>query len=126
MSSCDKRLCLGIDGRKCGAHMAPVAKDPHPTCIRCRGRNCTRDSTCISCNDWSATQWNAFDSFYANKRSNTDRKKSSNCYSGESTSLTPQSLSLLAPGKQAAPSLSPPPLTNPPPSEGSGIREETK
>ena len=63
--------------RKCGAHMASVVKDPHPTCTRCRGRNCKRDSTCISCNDWSLAQWTAFDSFNA-RRSNTDRKRSSN------------------------------------------------
>ena len=30
MSSCDKRLCPGVDKRKCGAHMSPVVKDPHP------------------------------------------------------------------------------------------------
>ena len=30
MSSRDKRLCPGVDGRKCGAHMSPVVKDPHP------------------------------------------------------------------------------------------------
>ena len=26
------RNCPGVDGRKCGAHMSPVVKDPHPTC----------------------------------------------------------------------------------------------
>ena len=124
MSSCDKRLCPGVDGRKCGAHMSPVVKDPHPTCTRCRGRNCTRDSMCISCKDWSLAQWTAFDSFNA-RRSNTDRKRSSNRHAGDSTSLTPQSLSSSAPVKQAAPSLPPPPHPHPP-SEGSGIREETK
>ena len=125
MSSRDKRLCPGVDGRKCGAHMSPVVKDPHPTCTRCRGRNCTRDSTCISCKDWPLAQWTAFDSSIA-RRSNTDHKRSSNRHVGDSTSLTPQSLSSSVPVKQAAPSLAPPPLTTPPPSEGSGIREETK
>ena len=96
-------------------------KDPHPTCTRCRDRNCTRHSTCISCKDWSLTQWTAFDSFNA-RRSNTDRKRSSNRHAGDSTSLTSQSLSSSAPVKQAAPSLAPPT----PPSEGPGIREETK
>ena len=125
MSSRDKRLCPGVDERKCGVHMSPVVKDPHPTCTRCRGRNCTRDSTCISCKDWSLAQWTAFDSFNA-RRSNTDRKRSSNRHAGDYTSLTPQSLSSSAPVKQAASSLVPLPLTTPPPSEGSGIREETK
>ena len=125
MSSRDKRLCPGVDGRKCGAHMSPVVKDPHPMCTRCRGRNCTRDSTCSSCKDWSLDQWTAFDSFNA-RRSNTDRKRSSNRHAGDSTSLTPQFLSSSAPVKKAAPSLAPPPLTTPPPSEGSRVREETK
>ena len=70
-------------------------------------------------------QWNAFDSFNA-RCSSTDRKKSSNRHSGESTSLTLQCLSSSAPGKQAAPSLVPPPLTTPPLSEGSRIKEAAK
>ena len=125
MLSRGKRLCPGVDGRKCGAHMSPVVKDPHPTCTRCRGRNCTRDSTCISCKHWSLTQWNTFDAFNA-RRSHTDRKRSSNRHASDFTSLTSQSLSSSAPVKQAAPSLALPPLSTPPPSEGPGIREETK
>ena len=73
-----------------------------------------------SCKDWSLTQWNAFSAFNA-KRSHADRRKSSNRHAGSSTSLTSESLSSSAPVKQAAPSLS-----TPPPSEGSGIREETR
>ena len=69
MSSRDKRLCPGVDGRKCGAYMSPVVKNPHPTCTRCRGRNCTGDSTCNSCKDWSLVHWDAFNT----KRSHTDR-----------------------------------------------------
>ena len=114
MSSRDKRLCPGVDGRKCGAHMSPVVKDPHPTCTRCRDRNFARDSTCISCKDWWLEQWTAFDSFNT-RRSNTDHKRSSNRHAGDSTSLAPQSLSSSAPVKNP-----------PPPSEGSRVREETK
>ena len=82
------------------------------TCTRCRGRNCTRDSTCISCKDWSLTQWTTFDSFNA-RRSNTNRKRSSNRHAGDSTSPIPQSLSSSAPVKQAAHSFAPPPLATP-------------
>ena len=100
MSSRDKGLCPGVDGRKCGAYMTPVVKDPHPTCARCRGRNCTRDSTCNSCKDWSLAHWEAFNT----KRLHTDRKKSSSRHAGGPTSLTSESLSSSAPVKQAAPS----------------------
>ena len=121
MSSRDKRLCSGVDGRKCGAYMSPVFRDPHPTCARCRGRNCTRDSTCSSCQDWSLDQWEAL---YA-KRSYTDRKKSNSRHAGSPTSLTSESLLSSVPVKQAALSLAPPPLSAHPPKE-SGIGEETK
>ena len=81
-----------------------------------------RDSTCNSCKDWLLAQWEAFNT----KRSHTDGKKSSNRHAGAPTSLTSESLSSSAPVKQAASSLAPPPLSAPPPSEGPGIREETK
>ena len=122
MSSCDKRLCPGVDGRKCGTYMSPVFRDPHPTCARCRGRNCARDSTCSSCQDWSLAQWEAFHA----KRSYTDHKKSNSRHAGGPTSLTFESPLSSAPVKQAAPSLVLPPLSAPSPSEGSGIGEETK
>ena len=122
MSSRDKRLCPGVDGRKCGAYMSPVFRDPHPTCGRCRGRNCARDSTCSSCQDWSLAQWEAFHA----KRSYTDRKKSNSRHAGVPTSLTSKSPLSSAAVKQAALSLAPPPLSAPPSSEGSGIGEETK
>ena len=114
MLSRDKRLCPGVDGRKCGAYMLPVVRDPQPTCTRCRGRNCTRDSTCNSCKDWSLAQWEAFHA----KRSNTDSKKSNSRHAGGPASLTSESLLSSAPVKQAAPSLACPP----PPSFRWGVR----
>ena len=97
-------------------------RDPHPTCARCRGRNCARDSTCSSCQDWSLAQWEAFHA----KRSYADRKKSNSHHAGGPTNLTSESPLSSAPVNQAAPSLAPPPLSAPPPSEGSGIGEVTK
>ena len=47
----DQRLCPGVGGRKCGAFMSPIFRDPHPTCARCRGKKCTSDVTCDICKD---------------------------------------------------------------------------
>ena len=117
MSSRDKRLCPGVDGRKCGTYMSPMFRDPHPTCARCRGRNCARDSTCSFCQDRLLAQWEAFHA----KRSYTDRKKSNSRHAGGPTSLTSETPLSSAPVKPAAPS-----PFRPPPSEGSGIGEKTK
>ena len=116
MSSRDKRLCPGVDGCKCGAYMSPVLRDPHPMCARRRGRNCARDSTCSSYQDWSLAQWEAFHA----KRSYTDCKKSNSRHAGGPTSLTSESPLSSAPVKQAAPSLAPPSF------RGVWEREETK
>ena len=35
-----------MGARKCGAFLARLDRDPHPTCTRCRGRICTKDMTC--------------------------------------------------------------------------------
>ena len=51
--------------RKCGAFLARLDRDPHPTCTRCRGRICTKDMTCDFCAVWPAEQWELF----AKKRS---------------------------------------------------------
>ena len=40
------RICPGVGARKCGAFLARLDRDPHPTCTRCRGKVCTRDMTC--------------------------------------------------------------------------------
>ena len=58
--SCDQRLCPGVGGRRCGAFMSPLFRDPHPTCARCRGVKCMSDVTCDICKDWSVPQWEAF------------------------------------------------------------------
>ena len=59
-----------MGARKCGAFLARLDRDPHPTCTRCRGRICTRDITCDFCAVWSAEQWELF----AKKRSYKERK----------------------------------------------------
>ena len=67
----DLRVCPGVGARKCGAFLAPLDRDPHPTCTRCRGKVCTRDMTCDFCAVWSAEQWELF----AKKRSYKERKQ---------------------------------------------------
>ena len=64
------RICPGVGARKCGAFLARLDRDPHPTCTRCRGRICTRDLTCDFCAVWSAEQW----ALFAKKRSYKERK----------------------------------------------------
>ena len=38
-------------------YMSPLFRDPHPTCTRCRGRSCSYNSTCDTCDGWSLDQW---------------------------------------------------------------------
>ena len=64
------RICPGVGARKCGAFLARLDRDPHPTCTRCRGKVCTKDMTCDFCAVWSAEQWDLF----AKKRSYKERK----------------------------------------------------
>ena len=64
------RICPGVGARKCGAFLARLDRDPHPTCTRCRGKICTKDLTCDFCAVWSAEQWDLF----AKKRSYKERK----------------------------------------------------
>ena len=59
-----------MGARKCGAFLARLDRDPHPTCTRCRGRICTKDMTCDFCAVWSAEQW----ALFAKKRSYKERK----------------------------------------------------
>ena len=59
-----------MGARKCGAFLARLDRDPHPTCARCRGRICTKDMTCDFCAVWSAEQW----ALFAKKRSYKERK----------------------------------------------------
>ena len=64
------RICPGVGARKCGAFLARIDRDPHPTCTRCRGKVCTRDLTCDFWAVWSAEQW----ALFSKKRSYKDRK----------------------------------------------------
>ena len=64
------RICPGVGARKCGAFLARLDRDPHPTCTRCRGRICTKDMTCDFCAVWSAEQW----ALFVKKRSYKERK----------------------------------------------------
>ena len=64
------RICPGVGARKCGAFLARLDRDPHPTCTRCRGRICTRDMTCDICAVWSAEQW----ALFGKKRTYKERK----------------------------------------------------
>ena len=59
-----------MGARKCGAFLARLDRDPHPTCTRCRGKICTKDLTCDFCAVWSAEQWDLF----TKKRSYKERK----------------------------------------------------
>ena len=67
------RICPGVGARKCGAFLARLDCDPHPTCTRCRGKVCTKDLTCDFCAVWSAEQWELF----SMKRSYKERKRPS-------------------------------------------------
>ena len=64
------RICPGVGARKCGAFLARLDRDPHPTCTRWRGRICTRDMTCDFCAVWSAEQW----ALFGKKRTYKERK----------------------------------------------------
>ena len=64
------RICPGVGARKCGAFLARLDRDPHPTCTRCRGSICTRDMTCDFCAVWSAEQW----ALFGKKRTYKERK----------------------------------------------------
>ena len=56
----EQQLCPGVGGRRCGAFISPLFRDPHPTCATCRGIKCTADMTSDICKDWSVAQWEAF------------------------------------------------------------------
>ena len=66
-----KNLSWG-GGRKCGAFLSSLDRDPHPTCTRFRGKICTKDITCDFCVGWCSAQWELF----AKKRTYAERKRS--------------------------------------------------
>ena len=66
------QICPGVGGRKCGAFLSSLDRDPHPTCTRCSGKICTRDMTCDFCVGWTPRLWELF----AKKRTCKERKRS--------------------------------------------------
>ena len=106
----DQRFCPGAGGRRFGAFMSPIFRDPHPTYARCMGIKCTADVTCDICKDWSVVQWESF-----LKRRRKKRPSGSTLPPPPSTS----------PSSEAErPELPPQPL--PPPSEGCGRSGEAE
>ena len=113
MSSPDNSVCPGVGGRKCGMFMLPVARDPHPTCARCRGRKGSNDSPCSDCHNWSLEQWE----IYNKRRSYAEHNRPPSRHSGNSTvpnNITPCSLA----SKSAASAPAPLPHAAPLPQRG--------
>ena len=106
------RCCPGVGGRECGTFMSPLFRDPHPTCTRCRGRNCSSTSTCDICNGWPLAQWEHF----RNKRAYAGHSKSSSRHSGDPTETASNPPLSLASTRSISPA--PPSLPTPHPSEG--------
>ena len=98
--------------------MSPLFRDPHPTCTRCRGRSCSYNSTCDTCDGWSLDQWE----HYRLKRAYAGRSKSSSRHAGDP--IDAASNPPLSPASTRSVSLSPPSLPLPPPSEGMGEGSE--
>ena len=116
--SCEQRLCPGVGGRRCGAFMPPLFRDPHPTCTRCRGTKCSADVTCDICKDWSVAQWEAF---LKKLPYSGHRKKRP---SGSALPTTPPTLPPSASASSEAGRPAPPPRPPTPPSEGCGCSGE--
>ena len=90
--------------------MSPVARDPHPTCSRCRGRKCSSDSPCSNCHNWSLEQWE----LYNKRRSYAERSSPPSRHSGNST--VPNTITSCSPAsKSAASAPAPLPRSAPPP-----------
>ena len=118
MSSHDMRRYPGVGGCECGTFMLPLFRDPHPTCTRCWGRNCSSTSTCSICDGWSLAQWEHF----RNKRAYAGRSKSSSRYSGDPTESASNPPLSPASTRSVSPAL--PSLPTPHPSEGLGEGKE--
>ena len=112
------RRCPGNGGCPCGTYTSPLFRDPHPTYTRCRGRSCSYNSTCNTCDGWSLDQWE----HYRLKRAYAGRSKSSSLHAGDpiDTASNPP----LSPTSTRSVSPSPPFLPLPPPSEGIGEGSE--
>ena len=109
----DQRLCPGIGGKRCAAFMSPLYRDPHPTCARCSGSQCSDDMTCDICKDWSLKQWEAF----RHKRSYSGRRKSCPSDSSSASATIPPVPSVSSEARCPSPSLQP----SSSPSEGRGV-----
>ena len=98
--------------------MSPLFRDPHPTCTRCRGRSCSYNSTCKTCDGWSLDQWE----HYRLKHDYAGRSKSSFRHAGDpiETASNPP----LSPASTRSVSPAPPSLPLHPPSEGLGEGRE--
>ena len=114
------RRCPGIGGRPCGTYMSRLFRDPHPTCTRCRGRSCSYNSTCNTCDGWSLDQWE----HYRLKRAYAGRSKSSSRHTGDPIKTASKSPLSLASTRSVSPSPPSPPLPSPPPLEGMGEGSE--
>ena len=116
----EQRLCPGVGGRRSGAFMSPLFRDPHPTCARCWGKKCTADVTCDFCKDWSVAQWETF----LKKNSYSGCRKSRP--SGSDLPTAPATLPRSSSASVEAGRPAPPPRPATPPSEGRGRSGESE
>ena len=117
---CEQRLCPGVGGRRCGAFMSPLFRDPNPTCVRCRAIKCSADVTCDICKDWSVKQWEAFLKW---RPFSEHRKKRP---SGSSLPSAPPTIPPSASASSEAGRSAPPPRSLPSSSEGRDRSGETE
>ena len=52
--------CTGTAAKPCCQFLSPIIIDPHPTCTKCRGKECSFTDTCDICAAWPTEQWLAF------------------------------------------------------------------
>ena len=95
--------CPGLGGRVCGSFMSPLSTDPHPTCVKCRGHECTRDHTCDVCKDWPEEQWKAF----GRKKKKKSKKDKTSSSSSQAHDLSLSSASPAPPPRTPAPAIAP-------------------
>ena len=120
MASNEMRRCPDNGGRPCSTYMSPLFRDPHPTCTRCRGRSCSYNSTCNTCDGWLLDQWEHYR--LTGKRAYAGRSKSSSRHAGDP--IDSASNSPLSPASTRSVSPSPPSLPLSAPSEGMGEGSE--
>ena len=95
-------------GLKCGAFMLPMFRDPHPTCVRCRGVKCTSAVTCyVRIGLWRSGR------IFCKKRSYSGRRTSRPSGAAIPTVLLPLSPSAAASSEAGRPLPPPRPPTLP-------------